>query len=102
MKQDKKNNIFNRISTIVFIASQLYWLFWIGWGIYYAITGVYDNMFPSIYEGHMIYGTKTIGWTILNMFLVTTETPFILIPIYQVVFCLTSLVKKLQRWYKER
>lgn len=101
MKQNKKNNIFNRISTIVFMASQLYWLFWIGCGIYYAITGVYDNMFPSIYESHMIYGTKTIGWTILNMFLVTIQTPFILIPIYQVAFCLISSGKKIAKIIKK-
>lgn len=95
-----KQNIFKRISTIIFIATQLYWLFWIGWGIYCAITGVYDAIFPSIYEPHMVYGTETIGWTILSMFVVTMETPFILIPIYQVIFCLIGLSKKIVKIIK--
>lgn len=94
----KKNR--NQLFIIIFIATQLYWLFWIGWGIYCAITGVYDNIFPSIYEPHMIYGAETIGWTILSMFLITTETPFILIPIYQVIFCLICLGKKIAKIIK--
>lgn len=91
----------NQLFTIIFIVSQLYWLFWIGFGIHYAITGVYDNMFPSIYEAHMVYGTETIGWTILTMFFITTQTPFILIPIYQVIFCLIVLGKNIIKIIKK-
>lgn len=91
--------ISNRIFTAIFIISQFYWLYWIGAGIKNFFFGMNSGwLMPSLSNPTNVnYYFATIGDSFALMIIFTAFTPFIIIPIYQVIYLITVLVKKIRK-----
>lgn len=90
-------HISSRIFAIIFIISQFYWVYWIGVGIKNFIFGMNGGWLIPVRTEPTIWGVETIDDSFAMALLLTVCTPFIIIPIYQVIYLLVVIVKRIKK-----
>ena len=93
-------NLLKKLPRILFWISQLYWI----WGIGSCIASYWLGSgmeYGSFFAGYMLYGIEGMrdAW---SWFVMTTVLFFWWIPVYQVVYLLVILVKKMKKNRKPR
>lgn len=98
INQDEKKNALNKIFATIFIISQFYWIYWIWIGIKNFIFGINAGwLIPSLANpNHIIFGFDTIDDSFAMAIITTIITPFIIIPIYQLIYLIVVIVRNIK------
>ena len=90
------------VFTILFYFSLLHYVIWLFISIILAINGVDSGWaMPAMSDGELMYGWSAFWSGIVIGFLVTVEY-FWWIPLYQIIFMIVMLVKKITNKCKQK
>ena len=94
MKEMNNNKKISKLK-IFFLISLLYYVFWFIFAIYLSFKGIDSGWpMPAMSNGDLIYGLDAFSSGIVIGLLYTIES-FWFIPLYQVFYIISSIIKKI-------